>query len=163
MNFVKIYMVSWRFQRLTKILSWNVTKWGLLFSNPPCGPHTSSKQVKKKHPVNIEFGVVTSGDKIMTRFIFLTQPHCQHDGLHQVPGEGSATLYWENGFWMTLQLSIENWYIAQAGKPSVWLWENFCDHITPNIWLPYFPDYNPIDCYVCGWMRDQQNSMQYQW
>ena len=33
-------------------------------------------------------------------------------------------------------------------KSQCWLLENFCNHITCNIWLLNFLDCNPIDCYV---------------
>ena len=42
----------YKIHRLTNILSWNVTKWGLFFNSTSCGSHTSSSSiavlVKKK-------------------------------------------------------------------------------------------------------------------
>ena len=44
-----------------------------------------------------------------------------------------------------------------------WLSENFCNFITPNIYQPKFPVYNPFDyCVGNRWIRDQKNSMQHQ-
>ena len=31
-----------------------------------------------------------------------------------------------------------------------WLWENFCDHITPNIWPPYSLNCSPLQYYMWG-------------
>ena len=37
--------VIWKVHCLTKILSWNVTKWGLFFDSSPCSPHTFSVSI----------------------------------------------------------------------------------------------------------------------
>ena len=37
--------------------------------------------------------------------------------------------------------------------------ENFYDHITPNIWLPYSPDYNPPDNFVWSMVEQETNKI----
>ena len=37
------------------------------------------------------------------------------------------------------------------------LTESFCDHITPNIWPPNLPDWNPLDYYVWGEVEGETN------
>ena len=65
-----------------------------------------------------------------------------HRGLHQ--GGGSAALDQESGCWKTLFCAMPH------KKTQSWLWENFCDHITLNIWLLNSLDCNPLDYYVWG-------------
>ena len=48
-----------------------------------------------------------------------TWPHNQHGGLHEVPGEGSATLDWEGGCCKTLYLATGLCHATQAGEPSL--------------------------------------------
>ncbi|XP_036364450.1 solute carrier family 22 member 7-like [Octopus sinensis] len=53
----------------------------------------------------------------------------QRGDLHQVPGGGSAAL-------------------GQEGGTQLWLSDNFCDNISPNIWPPNSPHWKSFDYYV---------------
>ena len=90
--------------------------------------------IKTKHPVHI-IEMITSDSNIMSAFIF---PHgltliskayikcCSESrkSLLEDPLSGNRILC----------------HATQAGEPSLWLWENFCDIITPNIWPPNSSD-----------------------
>ena len=118
--------------------------------------------MKTKHPVHIRvFGMVTSNGNVMPPFIF---PHGLNMGAYikslgeVVPwmkrvAAGRSCIWHGN---RTLH------HAKKAGKFQFWMCENFCNHITPNIWLPNSPDCNLFDyCVRCCWVRDQQNSVQH--
>ena len=42
-------------------------------------------------------------------------------------------------------------------RTQSWLWENFYDHITPNIWPPNSPDWSSLDYYVYGTVERETN------
>ena len=56
-------------------------------------------------------------------------------------------------------------YVCQQGsalfhtnkRTQYWLWENFCDHITPNIWPLNSPDCKPLDYYAWDPVEVQTN------
>ena len=114
--------------------------------------------MKTKHPVHIMvFGVVSSDGDIMPPFIF---PH-------------GLKLNTE-AYIKCLEKVVLPWIVEVAtGRPYVWqqdsapshtswrtqswLSENFCDHITPNMWPPNSPDCNPLDYYVWGAVERETN------
>ena len=79
-----------------------------------------------------------------------------------MPREGSASLNREGGCWKTLRLATGLCTLSHKQNPMLAV-RQFCDHITPNIWLPHSQDCSPLDYYVCGavqnqrWTKDKNN------
>ena len=96
---------------------------------------------KTKHPVHIiVFAVVTSNGDIMPPFVFLHGFKLNTEAY--IKSMEEIVLFW-----------IER---VAAGRFCVWphnlcwLWESFCDYITPKIKLINSPDCNPVYYYEWG-------------
>ena len=65
-----------------------------------------------------------------------TWPQTQHRGLYKVSGRGTADLDREGSCRKTYvwQQDSVQFYIKR--RTQCWMWENFCNHITPNICSP---------------------------
>ena len=104
--------------------------------------------MKSKHPIHIMmFKVVTSNGDVMPSFIF---PHAL-----RLNTEAYIKCLKEVVFWIK-RMDAGRPYVWQqdpvpchtSRRTQSWLSENFCNHITPNTWLPNSPDDNPLDYYV---------------
>ena len=51
------------------------------------------------------------------------------------------------GMVLSAACMVLTWQLC-ASSIMVWLSENFHDHMTPNMWPPNSPDFNPMDYYV---------------
>ena len=118
--------------------------------------------MKNNHSVYIfGFGVVTR-DGDMPPFIV---PHSfrLYKGQHQVLDE--VVLLWIK------TVAARRLYIRQqdsalchtSRRTQPWQSENFCNHISRNVWLHNSPDCNPLhDVWDTGQQRNKQNFMQHQ-
>ena len=92
-------------------------------------PQTLQVLMKSKHSIPIlVFGVVISDGEIMPPFIF-SHGLTQHEGPHQVTGGGTQ----EGGCFKTLRLATEFYITPNKQQNLLIVWENFCDHNTPNL------------------------------
>ena len=107
--------------------------------------------IKTKYPVYIlEFGVVISELNVKPEFIFPLGLQLNEEAYIKCREE--LVLLW------IVRVASRRPYIRQQAsmpcqtsrRTQCWLWENFYDHITPNIWPPNSPDCNPLDYYVWG-------------
>ena len=117
---------------------------------------------KTKHPVHIMvFGVVTSNSDVISSFILW----------HGLTLNMAAYIKCQNEVMQpwTERVTVERPCIWQqdsapyhtSRRSQCCLWENFCDHITPNIWSPNSPNCHHLDYYniwgTIDWARDLQN------
>ena len=118
--------------------------------------------MKTKHPFNFMlFRVVTYDGDIRPLFIFP----------HGLTFNSRAYIKWLE------EVTLSEIEKVTAGRPyvwkpdfvpchtkkenPVWLWENFCDHITPKIWTLNSPDCNPLDNYVWATVEWETNKTPY--
>ena len=60
------------------------------------------------------------------------------------------------GCWKTL--CLVTWFCTMSHKQCL-LWDNFCDHITLNIWLPYSLNCNHLDYHVWSVVEQETNKI----
>ena len=73
-------------------------------------------------------------------------------------GGGSAGLDREGGSWKTLRLAARFCILLHKQENPVLLRDNFCDHITPNIWPPNSSllQSSWLLFVGCNWAKNQQ-------
>ena len=100
--------------------------------------------MKTKYPVHIMvFGVVSRNRDIMSLFIF---PHGLRLNIKCL--EEVMLPYIERvAAGRPVRLAVRLCHTTNR-RTLCWLLENFCGHITPNIWLPNSPNCNPFYYYV---------------
>ena len=97
--------------------------------------------MKTKHPVYIMvFGVVT-WEEVVRPFIFSY-------GIRRNMETYILYMDREGGCWKIIVWQQESVPCNTSRRTQCWLWENFCNHISPNIWPLNFPDCNPLYHYM---------------
>ena len=115
--------------------------------------------MKTKHPVSIM--VLGWSLRMMTQYLHWSSNTASHSIWRPTSYQEEVGPTWIER--MPAEDPTSDNRIAPSRGAHCWLSKNFCDYITPNIWLPFSSDYDPLDyCVKCGWARDQQNSLQHQ-
>ena len=101
------------------------------------------------------FGEVTSDDNVITPFIFFErlwlkmEAHVKY--LDKVMLPSIETVAARRPYLWQKDSAI----CHTIKRSQSWPWENFCDHIIPNIWLPNTSDFNPLDYYAWGTVKSE--------
>ena len=115
--------------------------------------------MKTKQPVHIRvFGVITSDFDVLPPFIF------SHHSTWRPTSNARRRLCRPGSRKLLLKKKTQHLDTGLGIKPhpqknnkQSWLSDNFCGHITPNIWSPNPPDYYLLDNYAWGAVEKETN------